>query len=550
MKNPTPLKPRAWLLALLMMQALSIVLLFAILRPTLHAPAAQPRKVEWPKEPALPKAARLDMMSMPPEADLAADLIDSDDSDAWHSFTYRLMSITPKSQRLRPTHADALVPMERGPELPPNALAYQEAAPKAGDDPFAALLGKEETDAGPKQKDARATNPEDGQPLNVTAAYEHPQAHKKHLAAVPGRPEQVDALFEAAHVAMADRTALKALLDAIPAENRQRLELLLRPDGHVEAIRLLRLHDKALVMVANDNGDFQSPEQDDRFDKLARTAVATDHPAGSEKPVPTYAGDEERRDTDLAASVEKEVSRIASVNGISLDREKSPSVDVLVRTDPEGQSIVEWIRYRTEAGDREFYRYGNGPSGVGEFYDPQGHSASRTLLTKPVANGRLGDGFGWRIHPILNRKLYHNGVDYAAPLGSPIVAAGDGEVVQIGSEWGYGRYVRIRHDAGYFTTYAHISRPTSGLRIGQRVKQGQPIAYIGSTGLSTGPHLYYELKTGASYRDPLMTALPAGSWLQGTQLLDFNRVREHTEQLATYLREAGIATHSEPATTR
>ncbi|MCB8829418.1 M23 family metallopeptidase, partial [Escherichia coli] len=98
-------------------------------------------------------------------------------------------------------------------------------------------------------------------------------------------------------------------------------------------------------------------------------------------------------------------------------------------------------------------------------------------MKNPVPNGRLGDGFAWRTHPILKVRKHHNGVDYAAPFGSPILAAGDGEVVVISSESGYGKYVRIKHDGGFFTTYSHISRTPPSLKVGQRVSQGQVIAY-------------------------------------------------------------------------
>lgn len=158
-------------------------------------------------------------------------------------------------------------------------------------------------------------------------------------------------------------------------------------------------------------------------------------------------------------------------------------------------------------------------------------SGSQFLLRKPVAAGRLGDGFGWRIHPILLDRRFHRGVDYAAPFGSPIVAAGAGVVEKIDQEWGYGKYVRVLHDFGYETTYAHISSVPRGLHVGARVHQGQTIAYVGSTGLSTGPHLYYEVRINGRDVDPLRIRLRAGRILDGKMLEAFNEARFHTDIL-------------------
>jgi murein DD-endopeptidase MepM/ murein hydrolase activator NlpD len=157
------------------------------------------------------------------------------------------------------------------------------------------------------------------------------------------------------------------------------------------------------------------------------------------------------------------------------------------------------------------------------------------LNHRPVPNGKLGDGFAWRIHPILGVKKFHNGVDFRAPMGSPIMAGGDGVVEKISWETGYGKYVRIRHDGGYETTYAHISATPSDLRVGERVTQGQVIAYVGSTGYSTGPHLYYELRVNGRYENPLTTQLPAGTNLTGKSLDNLRSQVSHVDNIMSYL---------------
>lgn len=178
-----------------------------------------------------------------------------------------------------------------------------------------------------------------------------------------------------------------------------------------------------------------------------------------------------------------------------------------------------------------YYRFTAPDDGSTDYYDADGRSVTASLIHNPVADGRLGDGFGWRIHPILRDRRFHEGVDYAAPFGSPIEAAGAGVVEKIDEEAGYGRYVRIRHDFGYETTYAHISGMPRGLKVGMRVHPGQTIAYIGSTGLSTGPHLYYELRVNGHYADPLRTHLRAGRVLEGDTLAIFQGVRARIDML-------------------
>ena len=180
---------------------------------------------------------------------------------------------------------------------------------------------------------------------------------------------------------------------------------------------------------------------------------------------------------------------------------------------------------------RRFYRFDAPDDGSVDFYDEAGRSVTKFLMRKPVAAGRLGDGFGWRTHPVLKDRRFHEGVDYAAPYGSPIAAAGAGVIEKIDREWGYGKYIRVRHDLGYETTYAHVAGFPSTMKVGKRVRQGETIAYIGSTGLSTGPHLYYEVRINGHNVDPLSIRLAAGRILQGDVLATFEARRQRTDVL-------------------
>jgi murein DD-endopeptidase MepM/ murein hydrolase activator NlpD len=193
---------------------------------------------------------------------------------------------------------------------------------------------------------------------------------------------------------------------------------------------------------------------------------------------------------------------------------------------------LSYVALTAQGRTHHYYRFTSPEDGGTDFYDDEGHSATKFLLRKPVLAGKLGDGFGWRIHPVLHDRRFHEGVDYAAPYGSPIASAGEGVVEKIAVHWGYGKYIRIRHDLGYETTYAHVSGFPRGLKVGDRVRQGETIAYVGSTGLSTGPHLYYEVNINGHNVDPLSVHLAAGRMLQGAPLAAFERTARGFQDLA------------------
>lgn len=196
-----------------------------------------------------------------------------------------------------------------------------------------------------------------------------------------------------------------------------------------------------------------------------------------------------------------------------------------------GQPELAFAALTLDGKTHRYYRFTAPDDDSSDYYDADGHSVTTSLLRKPVDAGHLGDGFGWRVHPVLRDRRFHEGVDYAAPFGSPIAAAAAGVVEKIDRQWGYGEYIRIRHDYGYETTYAHIASVPHGLRVGDRVRQGQTIAYVGSTGLSTGPHLYYEVRINGRNVDPLRVRLRAGRVLDGETLAAFHRTRDRADTL-------------------
>jgi murein DD-endopeptidase MepM/ murein hydrolase activator NlpD len=180
---------------------------------------------------------------------------------------------------------------------------------------------------------------------------------------------------------------------------------------------------------------------------------------------------------------------------------------------------------------KRFYRFRTADDGVVDYYDEEGKSAKKFLMRKPMTTGVLRSGFGMRRHPILGYRRMHTGVDFAAPRGTPILAAGNGVVEKVGRSSGYGNEIVLRHTNGYETLYAHQSGFAKGVASGSRVRQGQIIGYVGSTGLSTGPHLHFEILVNGKPVDPLRIRLPRGRVLENDLYVAFERERERIDNL-------------------
>lgn len=186
--------------------------------------------------------------------------------------------------------------------------------------------------------------------------------------------------------------------------------------------------------------------------------------------------------------------------------------------------------------ERKFYRY-KAADGTVDYLDEEGKTGDKFLIRKPMERGIFRSGFGMRRHPIFGRARMHGGVDYAAPRGTKIYAAGDGVIEEAGWKAGYGRWVLVRHRNGYETGYGHQSRIADGIRPGTTVKQGQIIGYVGSTGFSTGPHLHFEVHVNGRPVNPLKIRLPRGKELSGESLVAFNAEVERIDALIDDRRE-------------
>ena len=176
-----------------------------------------------------------------------------------------------------------------------------------------------------------------------------------------------------------------------------------------------------------------------------------------------------------------------------------------------------------------FYRFENG--GKTDFFDEFGKNIKGFLLRTPLEAARVTSSFGMRLHPLLGYTRMHAGIDFGAPTGTPVFAAGAGVVKEVKWAGGYGHWLKIDHQGAWATGYGHLSRYAAGIRPGVKVAQGQIVAYVGSTGMSTGPHLHYEVMNGKEKLNPTSAKVPQGTILSGRELAAFKAQKSHVDTL-------------------
>ena len=196
--------------------------------------------------------------------------------------------------------------------------------------------------------------------------------------------------------------------------------------------------------------------------------------------------------------------------------------DLVTHTKP-----IKYISMNLSGNKLNFFNYED-KFGSPQYYDENGKSSKRTIMKTPINGARLSSRYGNRKHPILGYTKMHRGLDFAAPLGTPIFAAGDGIIEKAGWNGSYGKYIRIRHTGTYKTAYAHLSGFHKNVRIGKRVLQGKIIGYVGTTGRSTGPHLHYEVIKNNIQVNPMKIKLPAG---KNISKADINDYKNHIEKI-------------------
>ncbi|MGF6433603.1 M23 family metallopeptidase [Bradyrhizobium sp. Pha-3] len=385
-----------------------------------------------------------------------------------------------------------------------------------------------------------------GEAVNVTNLPKSPSSsrHRRHVI-IARSGDTLSAILRALAAAAEDAPAILAAFPSPGARETlsggEKITVIEQgedagsPRGHVAKVSIERAGSNVSAVGRTDGGQYQAivPEQPDitsRSESPLRESIDTHSVPGETLRDGLNAL---ARSNHVDQGIVAELMRLCG-RDFDLDEPLGDAdvAEIIYAPNDIGQPELVFIDLTAGGQTRRYYRFTAPDDGSSDFYDETGQSITKFLLRKPVVSGRLGDGFGWRIHPILGDRRFHEGVDYAAPYGSPIAAAGAGVVETEGYERGYGKYIRVRHDRGYETTYAHVASFPSGLKIGDRVRQGETIAFVGSTGLSTGPHLYYEVRINGRNVDPLRMKLSGGRLLQGDLLGAFDRQRDSINQLA------------------
>lgn len=315
-----------------------------------------------------------------------------------------------------------------------------------------------------------------------------------------------------------------------------RLRFLLQPTGDVSHV--LRL---SLFSDAGHEGTIAMSDSTNRFVSVAEpneTEVAGVSEDNDDEDGPGIRLYESIYETALRNEIPRSViSDLVRIYSFDVDFQRrvraGDNFEVLY-TEDNGDPEVLYAALTVNGENRRYFRFQTNDDSLIDYYDEDGKSAKKFLVRKPMAGGIMRSPFGYRRHPILGYSKLHTGVDWSDSVGTPIFAAGNGTVIYADWKSGYGRHTEIQHANGYVTTYSHQSGFAKGMRVGQQVRQGQVIGYLGSSGLSTGPHLHYEVKINGSFVDPMRIKLPRGRALDGKFLAEFRKERERIEGLLNH----------------
>ena len=312
-----------------------------------------------------------------------------------------------------------------------------------------------------------------------------------------------------------------------PGARLQPYRVIVANDSAVEGVAALSDLGKYVAVdvqsmnTVTDTADNKSSEEDDDDDGSGVRLYQSIYETAMRNKVP--------------APIIEDMIRIYSYD-VDFQRKVQPgdSFDVFYAGDDEGPAVTEksevLFASLTVAGEtKKYYRFQTPDDAVVDYYDETGKSAKKFLVRKPVNNAIMRSGFGGRRHPILGYVKMHTGVDWATAYGTPIFASGNGVIEKVGWEGGYGKYVRLKHNNGYETAYGHMSAFAKGMEVGKRVRQGQVIGFVGSTGMSTGAHVHYEILVNGRFVDPMRIKLPRGRSLEGPVMAGFEKERDRLD---------------------
>ena len=357
---------------------------------------------------------------------------------------------------------------------------------------------------------------------------------------VAKKAETVGSILRELGAAPEDIKQIIAVFGPLAAEGGlkegQKLRVLMALNGlgHMQPLRVIIVGDSAIAAAAalSDTGRYV-PVDIRNVDTDVTEATDDDNSDDDGSGVRLYQSlYETALRNNVPNSVIEDLVRVYSYD-VDFQRKVQPgdSFEVLYSDDENGEGRNE-VRYATltVGGEmKKYYHFQTTDDGVYDYYDETGKSAKKFLVRKPVPVGMMTSPFGWRTHPLLHISEMHTGVDWGAPMGTPIFAAGNGTIEEIGLKGGYGKYVRIRHANGYETAYGHMTAFARGLDVGSHVRQGQIIGFVGSSGLSTGAHVHFEILVNDRFVDPMRIKLPRGRVLDGSTLAQFEKDRDQLD---------------------
>jgi murein DD-endopeptidase MepM/ murein hydrolase activator NlpD len=360
-------------------------------------------------------------------------------------------------------------------------------------------------DSEPVARTANASVPEAPAPQPVAPPQEASLGFST-IEVVVGRNDTMDRLFRRLELNLADLASLRALPDLRTQVDRlmpgEKL-LFTHRDGELVGLER-KLSDSETLQVTRDENGFSTSVLENPLEIRTRTASATIQ--SSLFQAAAGAGLTDRVAFELAEIFQYDIDFVLDIQ--TGDRFTVVYEEVFQDGKPLRIGNILAAKFVNAGREYRAVRYED-EQGRSQYYSPDGRSLRKAFMRAPVQFSRISSRFNLsRRHPVLNRIRAHKGVDYAAPTGTPVRAAGDGKVRFVGRQGGYGNVIELEHGSGVVTVYGHLSRFAPKLRRGQRVDLAQVIGYVGSTGLATGPHLHYEYRVRGVHKNPQTVALP------------------------------------------
>jgi murein DD-endopeptidase MepM/ murein hydrolase activator NlpD len=393
---------------------------------------------------------------------------------------------------------------------------------------------------------AKSVGPEDGSPSEKLVQLRHGESFEDVLKANDATPDEVNAILAAFGVKPGESPV---------GEGQKILILPEEPGVRGRRARIARVSVYAdgqlkTTVAMSDSGAYRSVSTRETQTARKSTASGDSDSGGMSLYQSLY-------ETALKQGVPKPLIDVLArvfANDVDFQRATASgdSIEAFFSEPNEIDPRAELLYATMTVRDQTFryYRFQTPDDNLVDFYDENGRSTRKFLLRKPIADGEMTSGFGMRYHPILHFTRMHTGVDWAAPTGTPIYAAGNGVVIKAGWDAGYGRRVEIQHANGYVTTYNHMSAFGRGATEGARVTQGQVVGYLGQSGLATGPHLHYEVIINGNFVDPMAIKLARTREFDGKMLATFKRERDRIDTLMAQAPSAAAMAAEKPIPTR